>query len=250
MLTRLRAQLSPALVISLIALFVSLGGAGYAAVTVTGKDVKNSSLTGKDVKNSSLTGKDVKNSSLTGSDVKNSSLTGKDVKDGSLAGADIKGDSLTGSQILESQLGKVPSATTADQAGTAGNAGTVGGFAVRRIDFFKRPPTTGATEVLNFNGLKLEAACDVAGDLAVVATNTGTTTAQIHSDTTTNGAASNVEDDQFDPGDTLDIMGGSAVDNNSTATTVYARSGGPTVTISSLQEDTTACTYVGTAIGG
>jgi len=125
MLTRLKAQLSPALVISLIALFVSLGGAGYAAVTVTGKNVKNSSLTGTDVKNSSLTGKDVKNSSLTGSDTKDSSLTAKDIKNGALAGADIKGDSLTGNQILESQLGKVPSATTADTAVRAGSAAVV-----------------------------------------------------------------------------------------------------------------------------
>jgi hypothetical protein len=80
---------SPALVISLVALFLSLGGVGYAAVTITGKNVKNSSLTGKDVKNSSLTGKDVKNDSLTGSDVR------------------------------ESGLGKVPSAAAADAAGSA-----------------------------------------------------------------------------------------------------------------------------------
>ena len=45
---------SPALVISLIALFVSLGGTGYAAVKITGKSVKDGSLTGKDVKNRSL----------------------------------------------------------------------------------------------------------------------------------------------------------------------------------------------------
>jgi hypothetical protein len=111
MLTRLKgARPSPALVISLIALFVSLGGAGYAAVTVTGKNVKNSSLTGKDVKNSSLTGKDVKNSSLTGSDVKNSSL----------GGTDIKNDNVTGSDVNEASLGKVPAASSADNANTVG----------------------------------------------------------------------------------------------------------------------------------
>jgi hypothetical protein len=111
MLARLKAQRpSPALVISLIALFVSLGGAGYAAVTVTGKNVKNSSLTGKDVKNSSLTGSDVKNSSL--------------------AGRDVKKDSLTGSDVAESKLGKVPRATSAD---TAGNANTVGGVSASQL---------------------------------------------------------------------------------------------------------------------
>jgi hypothetical protein len=100
MLGRLKsARPSPALVISLVALFVSIGGIGYAATTITGKNVKNSSLTGKDVKNSSLTGSDIKNSSLSGKDIKNNSLTGSDV--------------------LESKLGKVPTAGAADTAGSA-----------------------------------------------------------------------------------------------------------------------------------
>ena len=54
----------PATVISLVALFVALGGTSYAALSVTGKNVKNSSLTGADIKNSSITGTDVKNRSL------------------------------------------------------------------------------------------------------------------------------------------------------------------------------------------
>jgi hypothetical protein len=51
---------SPALVIAVIALFVSLGGTGYAAIKITGKSVKNGSLTGKDIKSNSVTGKNVK----------------------------------------------------------------------------------------------------------------------------------------------------------------------------------------------
>ena len=58
-----RRRPSPALVISLIALFVSLGGGAYA-LTVTGGQVKNSSLTGADVRNNSLTGRDVRESRL------------------------------------------------------------------------------------------------------------------------------------------------------------------------------------------
>lgn len=52
---------SPALVISLIALFVSLGGGAYA-LTVTGGQVKNGSLTGKDVRKNSLTGTQIRES--------------------------------------------------------------------------------------------------------------------------------------------------------------------------------------------
>jgi hypothetical protein len=73
---------------AIVLAFLALGSGSYAAVTITGKNVKNSSLTGKDIKNSSLTGSDVKNSSLGTSDVKNGSLLSKDFKSGQLpAGA-------------------------------------------------------------------------------------------------------------------------------------------------------------------
>ena len=62
------------LAIAVLALMVAATGAGYAALVVTGKEVKNSSLTGKDVKNSSVTGKDLKDSTVTGADVDESTL--------------------------------------------------------------------------------------------------------------------------------------------------------------------------------
>ena len=49
MLENLRSRLTFANVISLIALFVALGGSSYAALTITGRNVKDSSLTGRDV---------------------------------------------------------------------------------------------------------------------------------------------------------------------------------------------------------
>ena len=60
MLAKLRARATFSNVVSALALFIALGGTAYAAVTVTGKNVKNGSLTGADVKNNSLTGSDVK----------------------------------------------------------------------------------------------------------------------------------------------------------------------------------------------
>jgi len=79
----------PSRAISVVAIFVALGGTGYAAATVGSGQIKNNSIRGKDVRNSNLTGKDVKRNSLTGSD------------------------------IAESRLGKVPSSTSADTAGNA-----------------------------------------------------------------------------------------------------------------------------------
>jgi hypothetical protein len=62
MLSRLRARLTYSNVMATTAVFLALGGTSYAALTVTGKTVKNSSLTGADVKNKSLTKKDFKGS--------------------------------------------------------------------------------------------------------------------------------------------------------------------------------------------
>jgi hypothetical protein len=73
---------SPALVISVIALFVALGGTSYAAVK----------------------------------------LNGKNIKKGTVSGAALKKNTLTGTQIKESKLGKVPSASIADRALSADNA--------------------------------------------------------------------------------------------------------------------------------
>jgi hypothetical protein len=55
---------SPAMVVALIALFVALGGSGYAAVQLNGKVLKNGSVAGKKLKRNSVTGKQIKESAL------------------------------------------------------------------------------------------------------------------------------------------------------------------------------------------
>src|SRR5919106_6818346 len=64
MLARLRGQLTYANVVATLALFIALGGSSYAALTVTGKDVRNGSLSGKDVKRNSLTGRQIREGRL------------------------------------------------------------------------------------------------------------------------------------------------------------------------------------------
>jgi hypothetical protein len=92
---------SPAMVVALIALFVSLGGVSYGVAT--------GSITGKAIKNSSVGTKDLKNNDIRSGDIRNNSLTGSDVN--------------------ESKLGKVPSAGSADSATSAANASQLGGAA-------------------------------------------------------------------------------------------------------------------------
>src|SRR4051794_27006239 len=45
--------------VAYVALFAALGGSAYAAVTVTGKQIKDGTVTGRDIKNRSLGAKDL-----------------------------------------------------------------------------------------------------------------------------------------------------------------------------------------------
>jgi hypothetical protein len=75
---------SPGTVIALVALFVSLGGSSYAALKITGKDVRRGTLTGKHLKNRSVTGKDVRPNSLGSRHVKDGTLRAQDFRSGEL----------------------------------------------------------------------------------------------------------------------------------------------------------------------
>jgi hypothetical protein len=62
--SRIRPHLTYANVMATIAVFVALGGSSYAAISVTGRDVKNSSLTYKDLKRNTLGGSRIQESRL------------------------------------------------------------------------------------------------------------------------------------------------------------------------------------------
>ena len=102
-----RLKMSPAMAVSLVALFVALGGTGYAVVSLPKNSVGTKQLV-------------------------NGAVTTKKIKARAVTGAKIAPNSLTGAQILESRLGKVPRATLADAATSAthaDDAATLGGLA-------------------------------------------------------------------------------------------------------------------------
>jgi uncharacterized protein YjbI with pentapeptide repeats len=97
---KLRAKMTFANVVSVIALFLALGGTAFAAShlgknTVGPKQLKKNSVRTAKIKNSAVTGAKVKDGSLTGSDLADGTITGTKVADGSLTGADINQTSLT-----------------------------------------------------------------------------------------------------------------------------------------------------------
>src|SRR3954469_19309526 len=63
---------SPAMVVAVVALAVSLGGSAYAALVITGKNIKNGTVTGKDIRSHSLRGSDVKHDGIGGGSIKES----------------------------------------------------------------------------------------------------------------------------------------------------------------------------------
>jgi hypothetical protein len=64
MLRRVRRHLTYANVMATIAVFIALGGSSYAALKITGRNVKNNSLTYKDLKRNTLGGTRIKESRL------------------------------------------------------------------------------------------------------------------------------------------------------------------------------------------
>jgi hypothetical protein len=61
---RSKLRISPATVLSLLALFVALGGVSYAAVTINGNNIQNNSIPGNKLRNGAVTNQKVKPNSL------------------------------------------------------------------------------------------------------------------------------------------------------------------------------------------
>jgi hypothetical protein len=76
---RLRAP-SPAMVVALIALFVSLGGSAYAVATIGSDDIINGSIRNRDFKDGTLRGQEAKRDGFGGGGIKEESLDSSKIK--------------------------------------------------------------------------------------------------------------------------------------------------------------------------
>jgi hypothetical protein len=154
----LRRRPSPALVIAVIALFVSLSGVAYGVATgsIDSREIKNNNVRSIDLRNNDIRTRDLRNNEVRGLDIRNSTVQGREVAL----------NTLTGDDINESRLGKVPSATAADTAASATSAqsaSTVGGLTVRKF-FAKQPLGAAASEIFRGDTFVIRAGCTVAGD--------------------------------------------------------------------------------------
>jgi hypothetical protein len=219
---------SASMIVAFIALSVALGGTTYA--------VKISSLPKRSVGPAQIRTKAVRARHIKARNVSRTKIA-RNAINSSLVAA----NSLRGSDILESSLGTVPSATTAD------DAKTVGGRTVQKFSF-NAAEGTAATKALDLDGLALTATCGTGPALSVVATTSGDG-ALIHAGGTTSGGGSWYQaDDDFMTADSLSVLPGSGT--NASGTLTYAGSDGQVVTATFLgQETSSACVFAGTATG-
>jgi hypothetical protein len=267
------------MVVALLALFVSMGGVGYAALklprnSVGSKHIKPEAVNSSDVADGSLLAGDFGAGQLpagpqglqgekgdtgpsTGS--AGGDLTGSfpdpSIKPGAVDGAKVAPNSLTGAEVNESMLGKVGSAASAD---------TLGGLRAVKISFdvaHNNPPN--AVEVLNLGGLRMTAECRNFGDgLDVKAFTTKNDADAFFASTVTLGpndtdefrdlAGAQINDRNFDTDDVLEIDNNWATSSTSgVASLVYGAPDGSSVVVQfALSERPTGCLMTGIAIGG
>jgi hypothetical protein len=71
---KLRARITSAHVIAMIALFVALSGSSYAAVTIRASQIRNNSIPGAKIKAGSIPASKLRNNSITGGKLKNNTV--------------------------------------------------------------------------------------------------------------------------------------------------------------------------------
>ena len=200
-----RRRPSPALVISLIALFVSLSGVSYGVATgfIDSRELKNNEVRSIDIRNNEVRTRDLRNNEVRGIDIRNSTVQGRDIALNTVTGEDVKEDTLQ----------KVPSALPADTAASATTAGSLNGVRVLPIKH-RSGNVTGQT-ILDAAGLQLLVTC--AGgdeDLRAHTTVAGGEIAVISDDAVTadgpmDNSAANLAhnlDDDFTAGDDFDVV--------------------------------------------
>ncbi|MDX6609262.1 MAG: hypothetical protein QOF85_1187 [Solirubrobacterales bacterium] len=182
---QIRKRVTYANVMSSIAVFLVLGGgAAYAAKKIGSNEIKGNSIT---------TGK-LKKEAVTSSKLKKNSVTTPKIANGAV----------TGAKLNLGTVGTVPNAAHATNADNANNANTVGGLRIVKFSLNGASPI-GNTQILDFNGLQIQASC--AGGSVTATAHTAVNGGEISA--WANDASSETSegefDDTFNIGDTLTL---------------------------------------------
>jgi len=83
------------MLVALLALFVSLGGVGYAATKIGTRQIKNGAVTAKKLHKSAVTTSKIRKGAVNGTKIKDGSINARDI-DGSIVNASTPGVALAG----------------------------------------------------------------------------------------------------------------------------------------------------------
>jgi hypothetical protein len=184
------------MLVALAALFVSLGGVSYGLAT--------GSIDSREIKNNTIRTRDIRNNEVRGRDIRNSTIRTEDIGANQVRGADV----------LESSLGLVPAANTANSASTAGSLSSQQKIA------YQAAPGTGSQDIYDSGKLKLTASCSGAGGGTLTLTaSTAVPNATLQSD----AGGTSVNESDFDASSGLPI--------NQGRTIVYTEPGGEVVVL-------------------
>jgi hypothetical protein len=209
----LRRRPSPALVIALIALFVSLSGVAYGVATgsIDSREIKQNTIRSGDLRNNDIRTRDLRNNEVRGLDIRNSTVRGREVAL----------NTLTGDDINESRLDKVPSATSADTAAVAASAASATSAAsaqslngVRVVPIKHRSGNVAGQVIFDAGGLQLVVSCAAGEEELRAHTSVADSEIAVVSDDAVspdppdppNNLVNHNLDDSFNPGDDFDLQ--------------------------------------------
>jgi hypothetical protein len=134
----IRSHMSFANLVSLMALFIALGGTTYAAValpknSVGAKQIKKNGVGASEIKKNAVRAAEIKSSAVGASEIKSNAVASGDIADNGVGGADLADSSVGSGEVTDDSL------SAADIAGSSLDA-EIG------PDFFARVATDGTVQ--------------------------------------------------------------------------------------------------------
>jgi len=115
---------SPSLAISIVALFVALGGSAYAASKVGTDGIKDGAIAKKKLRKGAVATGKIRKRAVNTARLHRNAVTTVKIRNSAITTEKIRGGAVTGDKIDESTLGQVPSAASAVHAEDAASAGS------------------------------------------------------------------------------------------------------------------------------
>jgi hypothetical protein len=187
-MSRREKLMHPATFISLVALFVALGGVGYAATRIGTKQLKNRAVTNKKLANNSVTSRKIRNGGVGSLDLADGSVFGAKLQDGAVGIAKLGDGAVTSGKLAAGSVtsgklaaGSVTSGAIAPNSVSAGQI--VDGQVVEGDGRLQRAvvtvPSGGGVAILSFPGIGGFSADCNAGQSTTHFANTGTADIQV-----------------------------------------------------------------------